>query len=102
MGSIKAKLRRFWLSGDYLSRIVVWAADTVPSFYEPVIILTYTTLVFLLAVPQRRAVQSNLRAIFPEAGAARIFFKAFRVLWNFAWTFTDATHCRNQRTQLDW
>lgn len=102
MPSIKSKLRRLWLSGDYLSRVVAWAVDTVPYFYEPVIIFFYTTLIFVLAVPQRRAVQSNLRAIFPDAGAARIFFRSWRVFWNFAWTFTDATHCRNQRTGLDW
>lgn len=102
MGFIKTKLRRFWLSGDYLSRGVAWAVDVVPYFYEPPIILFYTALIFLLAVPQRRAVQSNLRAIFPEAGAARIFFRAFRVFWNFAWTFVDATRCRNHRAVFDW
>jgi predicted LPLAT superfamily acyltransferase len=72
-----------------------------PNWTEPIIIGTWS-LLFLLVGPVRRGITRNLGAILPGSTYASNLFRAWRVLWNFAWTIGDAARYRHLRTLPDW
>lgn len=96
------KLGRLGLFGDLPTRFLRHSMRVAPWFLEPVLIAAWTTLIFALAKPQRRAVAANLRALHPRWGALRANGGAWRVFWNFACTFVDALRCETGTGAVDW
>ncbi len=88
--------------GDLPTRLMLHALRVVPSFLEPVLICGWTSLFFLLAREQRRAVAGNLRALFPDWSGWRARFGAWQVFRNFALTFVDAMRCETGTGEVDW
>lgn len=74
----------------------------IPWFLEAPLIAGWTAFFFLLAKNQRRAVAGNLRAMFPEWGAARALIGSWRVFWNFAVTYVDGQRCESGTGGIDW
>lgn len=88
--------------GDLPTRLLMRGLRVIPWFLEPVLIAVWTLGFFLVAGEQRRAVASNLRAMFPAWGAPRSVFGAYRVFWNFAGTYVDAMRCETGTGEVDW
>lgn len=101
----KAKSRwaeRLGVFGDLPTRSLRHSLPLVPSFLEPVLVVGWTTLFFVIARDQRRAVTSNLRAMHPGWGLARGTLGAWRVFLNFAATFADAMRFETGTGGVDW
>ena len=94
--------RRLGVFGDLPTRVVAHTLRIVPWFLEPVLIAFWTFLFFLIAARQRRAVHSNLAALFPTWGQVRCLVGAWRVFWNFASTFVDAMRFETGTGAVDW
>ena len=94
--------RRFGVFGDLPTRLLMRALKVIPWFLEPVLIAGWTLVFFLAAKEQRRAVASNLRAIFPEWGGLKAFLGSFRVVWNFSCTYVDALRSETATGEVDW
>ncbi len=94
--------RRLGVFGDLPTRFMSRGLQVVPWFLEPVLLVPWTALFFLLARAQRRAVTSNLAALFPEWCRARVWWGAFRVFMNFAWTYADVKRCADGVGAVDW
>ncbi len=90
------------MRGVFWRQYLDWAVENVPTFVEPIVMAAYTTFFFLFWGPGRRAVARNLGAIFPESSAVVNLGRAWRVFWNFAWTFTDTARFNLQRLSMDW
>ncbi|MCB1208296.1 MAG: hypothetical protein KDK97_03160 [Verrucomicrobiales bacterium] len=95
-------LRRFNIYGDFWRRYLALGVRFCPWFLEPVIIPAFTAFFYLLCGGQRRAVQGNLRALFPADDAWAIHRRAFAVFLNFAWVLTDSAHQRSGDDVIDW
>lgn len=93
---------RLGVFGDLPTRLLRHGLLVAPSFLDPVLIICWTLLFFLIAKPQRRAVAGNLRSLFPEWGSLRAFGGAWLVFWNFALTFADAMRCETGTGAVDW
>ena len=93
---------RIGVFGDLPGRLVTHSLRVVPWFMEPVLIAGWTSLVFLAAGTQRRAVAGNLRAMHPQWGIARATLGAWRVFWNFAVTYVDGLRCETGTGDFDW
>jgi lauroyl/myristoyl acyltransferase len=94
--------KRLGVFGDLPTRLLLSALRLVPPFLDPVLIGGWTFLFFLIAREQRRAVASNLRALFPEWSRARAAIGSWRVFWNFALTFADAMRWETGTGAIDW
>lgn len=88
--------------GDLPTRLMLRALGVTPFFLEPVLIAGWTLVFFAVAREQRRAVASNLRALFPGWSRGRAWVGAWRVFWNFALTFVDAMRCETGTGAVDW
>lgn len=73
-----------------------------PWFVEPALIPMWTLVFFAVAGAQRRAVASNLRALFPGWSGLRAFIGSYRVFLNFAATYVDALRCETETGGVDW
>lgn len=78
-----------------------WAIANIPSFFHPPLIVFWTLFFFFFAGDSRRAVLSNVAAIFPGSGGAVNYLRAFRVFYNFAWTLTESAAYRLHKTRFD-
>ncbi len=78
------------------------ALRSVPWFCEPVLLWGWTALFFGVAGVQRRAVMTNLGAMFPCWNWVRRFAGAYRVFWNFAATYVDALRVETGTGEVDW
>jgi lauroyl/myristoyl acyltransferase len=94
--------RRLGVFGDLPTRLVRSSLRVVPWFLEPLLVALWTLLFFALAGTQRRAVISNLTALFPAWGRLRAGFGAYRVFRNFAATYVDAVRCEIGAGAVDW
>jgi predicted LPLAT superfamily acyltransferase len=95
-------LDRIGIYGDVPTRLMEWGIRTCPLYLEPLFILGYSLLCFVLCRGARRAVCANLAVIFPGASRIRTSARAFRVFWNFAWSCADAARVRIEGDVLDW
>ncbi|HSP41597.1 MAG TPA: lysophospholipid acyltransferase family protein [Luteolibacter sp.] len=93
---------RLGMFGDLPARLAAHSLRVLPWFLEPVLTTGWTLLFFLLARGQRRAVRDNLRAMFPDWGAARATCGAWRVFRNFASTYVDGLRCETETGGVDW
>lgn len=77
-----------------------WALLNVPFYLQPILLTLSTIFFFFFAAPARRALVSNLRVVFPRSSAIANYFRAFRTLWNFAWTISEASNYK--LTKIDY
>lgn len=93
---------RLGVFGDLPTRFLGHSLRLVPWFIEPVLVVGWTSLFFLIAGAQRRAVIANLRAMHPGWGPLRGTLGAWRVFLNFAATFADAMRFETGTGNVDW
>lgn len=79
-----------------------WGVRNCPLYLEPLFILGYTVLFFLICRGPRRAVASNLAALAPGLPRAAILRRTFRVFWNFAWSCADGARAAIEGDFIDW
>ena len=77
------------------------AIKNIPFCFHPFLISFWTLFFFVFAAASRRAVLSNVAAIFPGSSAAINYLRAFRVFHNFAWTLTESAVHRLHKTRFD-
>jgi lauroyl/myristoyl acyltransferase len=62
----------------------------LPFYFYPVPLTFFTIFFFFFAAPARRAIVANLAVVLPGSARATNYLRAFRVLYNFAWTISEA------------
>jgi lauroyl/myristoyl acyltransferase len=95
-------LNRLSIYGDLWPRLLSLATRVTPWFLEPLFIALYTPLFYLALHPPRRARLRHHQAHIPRASAPTRHARAFRVIWNFACSLTDAAHVRSGHDIIDW
>jgi phosphatidylinositol dimannoside acyltransferase len=93
---------RLAIRGVFWRHFIRWASHQVPHSMEPVILIGWALMFFLVWAPGRRAVARNLSSILPGSSRLANTARAFRVFWNFGYTFTDTIRFGEQRPGLDW
>lgn len=93
--------RGFLVHGVFWRQGVRWAILNMPIWTEP-IMMAFWSFLFVVWGPGRRGVMRNLQAIKPGSTAAVNFLRAWRVFYNFAWTFADTMRFRESRVIPDW
>lgn len=93
---------RVGVFGDLPTRFLLSGLKNAPWFIEWSLVPIWTLVFFGLAGEQRRAVVSNLGALFPEWSGFRRVAGAYRVFLNFAWTYVDAMRCEAGTGDVDW
>jgi lauroyl/myristoyl acyltransferase len=94
-------LRRFRPHGVFWRQFLRWAVVNVPYWCEAAL-LGFWAMLFMTWGSGRRSVMANLSAILPGSWAIANFFRAYRVLWNFAWTIDDNVRFKELRVVPDW
>ena len=95
-------LGRFAVRGVLWRHYLDWATVNLPFYFYPVCIFFCTFFFFFFAAPARRAVVANLAVILPGSSRARNHLRAFRTLYNFAWTITEAAIYRIHRAEFSY
>jgi phosphatidylinositol dimannoside acyltransferase len=85
-----SRLRRFAVKGIVWRQYLDWAAVNLPFFFYPLPLFFFTIFFFFFAAPARRAVVANLAVVLPGSSRALNYLRAFRTLYNFAWTISEA------------
>jgi lauroyl/myristoyl acyltransferase len=90
MNNATSRLGRFAVRGVFWRHYLDWAIVNLPFYFYPVPLLFFTVFFFFFAAPARRAVVANLAIILPGSSRAANYLRAFRTLYNFAWTISEA------------
>jgi lauroyl/myristoyl acyltransferase len=90
MSNHASRLGRFAVRGVFWRHYLDWAIVNLPFYFYPVPLLFFTVFFFFFAAPARRAVVANLAIILPGSSRAANYLRAFRTLYNFAWTISEA------------
>jgi len=90
MSNHTSRLGRFAVRGVFWRHYLDWAIVNLPFYFYPVPLLFFTIFFFFFAAPARRAVIANLAIILPGSSRAANYLRAFRTLYNFAWTISEA------------
>lgn len=85
-----SQLGRFAVRGVFWREYLDWAVVNLPFYFYPVPLLFFTIFFFFFAAPARRAVVANLAVALPGSSRAMNYLRAFRTLYNFAWTISEA------------
>ena len=101
MNNLRSWRQSFAVRGVSWRRGLDWAIKNIPFCFHPFLIVFWTLFFFFFAGASRRAVLSNVAAIFPGSGAAVNYLRAFRVFHNFAWTLTESAAHRLHKTRFD-
>jgi lauroyl/myristoyl acyltransferase len=88
--SSTSRLSRFAVKGVFWRRYLDWAVVNLPFYFYPVPLTFFTIFFFFFAAPARRAIVANLAVVLPGSSRAINHLRAFRVLYNFAWTISEA------------
>ncbi|HEX4632146.1 MAG TPA: lysophospholipid acyltransferase family protein [Chthoniobacterales bacterium] len=83
-------MNRFAVKGIFWRNYLDWAVVNLPFYFYPVPLTFFTIFFFFFAAPARRAIVANLAVVLPGSSRAANHFRAFRVLYNFAWTISEA------------
>ena len=94
-------LGRFRVRGVFWRQFLRWAVLNVPYWCEAVL-LSFWAMLFMLWGDGRRGLMANLRAILPGSWPLANLFRAYRVMWNFAWTIDDNVRFKELRVVPDW
>jgi lauroyl/myristoyl acyltransferase len=87
---MNSRLGRYAVKGVFWREYIDWAVTNLPFFFYPIPIIFCTLVFFFFAVPARRAIVANLAVVLPRSSRAMNHLRAFRVLYNFAWTIAEA------------
>lgn len=90
MTSSTSRLGRFAVRGVFWRQYLDWAVVNLPFYFYPVNLAFFTLFFFFFAAPARRTVVANLGVILPGSSWAINHLRAFRTLYNFACTISDA------------
>lgn len=101
MNNFRSWRQDFAVRGVSWRRGLDWAIKNIPFCFHPFLIFFWTLFFFFFAGASRRAVLSNVAAIFSGSGAAVNYLRAFRVFHNFAWTLTESAVHRLHKTRFD-
>jgi lauroyl/myristoyl acyltransferase len=93
-------MRRFAVRGVFWRQYVDWALLNVPFYFLPLLIWFWTVFFFFFAAPARRAVLSNLEAILPGSNRLTNYLRAWRTLYNFAWTIAEGSHFKLNKSHF--
>ncbi len=94
--------RRCSIYGDFWTRLMEWGVRSCPGWIEPLFVGSWALVFFFLCGEQRRAVASNLRAMFPEWSRWRVQAGALRVIWNFSCSMIDALRVGGGQDVIEW
>ncbi len=85
-----SRLGRFAVKGVFWRHYLDWAAVNLPFFFYPVPLVFFTFFFFFFAAPARRSIVANLAVVLPGSSRVMNYLRAFRTLYNFAWTISEA------------
>jgi phosphatidylinositol dimannoside acyltransferase len=85
-----SRLGRFAVKGVFWRQYLDWAVVNLPFFFYPVPLVFFTLFFFFFAAPARRSIVANLAVVLPGSSRAMNYLRAFRTLYNFAWTISEA------------
>jgi lauroyl/myristoyl acyltransferase len=85
-----SRLSRFAVKGIFWRRYLDWAVVNLPFYFYPVPLTFFTIFFFFFAAPARRTIVANLAVVLPGSSRAINYLRAFRTLYNFAWTISEA------------
>lgn len=88
------RLGRFAVKGVFWRHYLDWAVLNLPFYFYPVPLIFFTIFFFFFAGPARRAIAANLAVVLPGSSRAMNYLRAFRTLYNFAWTIAEAAIAR--------
>ena len=94
------RLGRFAVRGVFWRKCLDCAIVNLPFHFYPVCIVFCTFFFFFLAAPARRAIVANLAVILPGSSRAMNHLRAFRTLYNFAWTISEAAIYRINKEEF--
>jgi lauroyl/myristoyl acyltransferase len=80
----------FAVRGVFWREYLDWAAVNLPFYFYPVNLVFFTLFFFFFAAPARRTIVANLGVILPGSSRAMNHLRAFRTLYNFACTISEA------------
>src|SRR5204862_3331896 len=90
MNNSASRLGRFAVRGVFWRQYLDWAVINLPFHVYPVQLVFFTFFFFFFAAPARRAIVANLAVVLPGSSRAMNYLRAFRTLYNFAWTIAEA------------
>lgn len=91
----KTRLGRFAVKGVFWREYLDWAVINLPFYFYPMPLFFFTIFFFFFAAPARRAIVANLSVVLPGSSRLMNYLRAFRTLYNFAWTISEtAIHRR--------
>ncbi|MFN2622174.1 MAG: hypothetical protein ABR611_04950 [Chthoniobacterales bacterium] len=96
------RLGRFAVKGVFWRNYLDWAVVNLPFFFYPVLLTFFTFFFFFFAAPARRAIVANLAVVLPGSSRAMNYLRAFRILYNFAWTISEAAIHRILREEFSY
>ena len=94
-------LRRFSIYGDFWWRYVMFGARWCPRWLEPILVLGFTAVFFVVLGGARSSVASNLRVLL-GCGWLSSQLRVFVVFWNYAWTLADEMHVKLGEDVISW
>jgi lauroyl/myristoyl acyltransferase len=95
-------LGRFAVRGVFWREYLDWAIVNLPFYFYPVPLAFFTFFFFFFAAPARRAIVANLAVIMPGSSRALNHLRAFRTLYNFAWTISEAAIYRINKEEFSY
>jgi KDO2-lipid IV(A) lauroyltransferase len=96
------RLGRFAVKGVVWRKYLDWAIVNLPFFFYPIPLTFFTIFFFFFAAPARRAIVANLAVVLPGSSRAVNYLRAFRTLYNFAWTIAEAAIHRILREEFSY
>ena len=97
-----SRLGRFAVKGVFWRQYLDWAVVNLPFYFYPVNIFFFTVFFFFFAAPARRAIVANLAVVLPGSWRAMNYLRAFRTLYNFAWTIAEAAIYRRLHAEFSY
>jgi KDO2-lipid IV(A) lauroyltransferase len=97
-----SRLGRFAVKGVLWRKYLDWAIVNLPFFFYPLPLTFFTIFFFFFAAPARRAIVANLAVVLPGSSRAMNYLRAFRTLYNFAWTIAEAAIHRILREEFSY
>ena len=91
---------RFAVRGVFWRQYLDWAMVNVPFYFLPVFLVFFTSFFFVFAAPARRGLVANLEPVFPNSWSIANYFRAWRTMYNFAWTITDAADFKINKAEF--
>lgn len=84
------RLHPFAVRGVFWRHYLDWAVRNLPFYFYFVLLCFWTFFFFFFAAPARRAIVANLGVVLRRSSRAANYLRAFRTLYNFAWTIAEA------------